>query len=360
MQHQLGLHCTARLRFPGLSPAVRVVARLPDPADLRQSQSGETAADGATVEYDVCELISCSYNSQCPAGQTCAPDGECRDECRADRDCIPGQAVLAAFAPTRARSPRPGARRDARERRRGRHVMRAQLRLRRRGAHLPQRHCEPTVPRRHRLRPADGPGGVCKDYICTCASQPDAGRDAAHDSTIPDVSTHDASTDAPHDVTINDSGLPDGYGKPCDLPSDCPPDLHCGARGVRLRMRCAGIDCPGGGSAASPTTCSTYACRSRRQQASRHLDVARRPRRVQGVCVERPVPERRLVRWPGGLHGGCCVSANDPPCDSHSPCILDTCVAATVTCTHMPVDTTGSTRTATATSHRLRGGRRLQ
>jgi Leucine-rich repeat (LRR) protein len=44
--------------------------------------------------YHVCQLAgekNCSYNSQCPEGQTCAIDQQCRDQCAADRDCVTGQ-----------------------------------------------------------------------------------------------------------------------------------------------------------------------------------------------------------------------------------------------------------------------------
>lgn len=36
----------------------------------------------------------CSYNSQCPGSQVCAIDGECRDQCAADRDCVAEQVCV--------------------------------------------------------------------------------------------------------------------------------------------------------------------------------------------------------------------------------------------------------------------------
>jgi hypothetical protein len=42
----------------------------------------------------VCQLDderACSYSSQCPATQICGPDGQCRDQCEADRDCLGDQ-----------------------------------------------------------------------------------------------------------------------------------------------------------------------------------------------------------------------------------------------------------------------------
>ena len=48
----------------------------------------------AEQPYRVCQLEdeqSCSYNSECPGAQVCAVDGQCRDQCQGDRDCVPGQ-----------------------------------------------------------------------------------------------------------------------------------------------------------------------------------------------------------------------------------------------------------------------------
>jgi hypothetical protein len=46
----------------------------------------------------VCQLEEerdCAYHSECPGSQVCGPDGECRDECLDDRDCVEGQSCLA-------------------------------------------------------------------------------------------------------------------------------------------------------------------------------------------------------------------------------------------------------------------------
>ena len=42
----------------------------------------------------VCQLDSdarCEGDADCPGTQICAIDDRCRDECAADRDCMPGQ-----------------------------------------------------------------------------------------------------------------------------------------------------------------------------------------------------------------------------------------------------------------------------
>ncbi len=48
--------------------------------------------------YNVCQLpgeSTCTNNTQCPLGEVCASDGQCRDECQSQRDCISGQTCTA-------------------------------------------------------------------------------------------------------------------------------------------------------------------------------------------------------------------------------------------------------------------------
>ena len=47
--------------------------------------------------FHVCQLAQeqdCTYNSQCPEGQVCGVDGQCRDQCASDRDCVTGQECV--------------------------------------------------------------------------------------------------------------------------------------------------------------------------------------------------------------------------------------------------------------------------
>ncbi|HEY1532584.1 MAG TPA: hypothetical protein VGF76_01155, partial [Polyangiaceae bacterium] len=47
--------------------------------------------------FHVCQLAQeqdCTYNSQCPEGQVCGVDGQCRDQCASDRDCVSGQECV--------------------------------------------------------------------------------------------------------------------------------------------------------------------------------------------------------------------------------------------------------------------------
>jgi len=44
--------------------------------------------------FRVCQLADerdCAYNSECAGEQVCAIDGQCRDQCQADRDCVTAQ-----------------------------------------------------------------------------------------------------------------------------------------------------------------------------------------------------------------------------------------------------------------------------
>src|SRR5258708_13196219 len=47
--------------------------------------------------FHVCQLVSeraCTLNSSCPEGQVCAVDGQCRDQCHAESDCLSGQRCV--------------------------------------------------------------------------------------------------------------------------------------------------------------------------------------------------------------------------------------------------------------------------
>ena len=49
--------------------------------------------------FRVCQLTEeskCIYTSQCPGSEMCAPDGQCRDACKVDRDCLPGDVCTQA------------------------------------------------------------------------------------------------------------------------------------------------------------------------------------------------------------------------------------------------------------------------
>jgi hypothetical protein len=48
--------------------------------------------------FNVCQLAQervCNYNTDCASSQICATDGNCRDQCVTDRDCVAGQLCTA-------------------------------------------------------------------------------------------------------------------------------------------------------------------------------------------------------------------------------------------------------------------------
>jgi hypothetical protein len=47
--------------------------------------------------FHVCQLpdeTKCAYNSDCPGSQICGANGECRDPCATERDCVKGQLCV--------------------------------------------------------------------------------------------------------------------------------------------------------------------------------------------------------------------------------------------------------------------------
>jgi hypothetical protein len=47
--------------------------------------------------FKVCQLDeerACSTNAECPLGMLCGVDGQCRDQCVTNRDCISGQTCV--------------------------------------------------------------------------------------------------------------------------------------------------------------------------------------------------------------------------------------------------------------------------
>src|SRR4051812_44935989 len=47
--------------------------------------------------FHVCQLVSeraCTYHTDCPEGQVCGIDGQCRDQCQATADCLAEQVCV--------------------------------------------------------------------------------------------------------------------------------------------------------------------------------------------------------------------------------------------------------------------------
>ncbi len=65
--------------------------------DSRDCDDGQRCV-ASDRPFRVCQLDderACTRNSDCPFGMICGIDGECRDQCATDRDCIPGQLCTA-------------------------------------------------------------------------------------------------------------------------------------------------------------------------------------------------------------------------------------------------------------------------
>lgn len=62
----------------------------------RDCPDGQRCVIGVPPTH-VCQLpeeLKCVYNSECVGDQVCAIDGECRDQCKADLDCLPEQLCV--------------------------------------------------------------------------------------------------------------------------------------------------------------------------------------------------------------------------------------------------------------------------
>ena len=78
-------------------PLVCVFAKCHDACATSRDCSPGSRCMASDKPFHVCQLPSetrCSRTSDCPDGQLCAADFQCRDECRVDRDCVSGQTCF--------------------------------------------------------------------------------------------------------------------------------------------------------------------------------------------------------------------------------------------------------------------------
>ncbi len=276
--------------------------------------------EGAT--FDVCQSVDCSVN-QCPTGQTCGADDQCRDACTTAKDCIAGQVCVAGVCADKTDLSDSGALKgtvgdggvglscaynsdcgDA-----GLVCV----------SHVCQVQCHATID----CLPPAGPGGVCHNNVCVLS---DAGKPV--DAT---VDAHDAS----HDVVVP----PDALGKTCNLPSDCPPGLRCGMAGQCTYECVLAEDCPGGG---YDYCCVSHECRLGACALDASTDTSPTDGRSCKACASNDqCQDGKFCDGVEECTEGCCAPALDTPCDSHDPCVLDTCNEATMTCTHTPIPDAG-------------------
>lgn len=78
-------------------PYVCVFERCHEQCRMKRDCDGELRCVGALEEVHVCQLESeakCQTDASCPQGLRCAGDGECRDSCFADEDCVDEQVCV--------------------------------------------------------------------------------------------------------------------------------------------------------------------------------------------------------------------------------------------------------------------------
>lgn len=184
--------------------------------------------------FDVCQLPSeklCTHNSECPLGQLCGVDGQCRDQCQVDRDCVVGQLCVSGTCADPSDLD---------------------------GGKLPVK--------------IDGgasvsPTGQPCDYTSECASPLVCRTGLCVYECLADVDCSGGASCVAHACvgagTVvgpgTDGGIPagapPGYGKACAYNSQCTPPLAC--RGDRCGYECfADVDC------ASGDRCVNHNCRT--------------------------------------------------------------------------------------------------
>jgi len=63
-------------------------------AQIEGAAGAGTGGSGGVDAGSEASSAGCNYNSDCPAGLVCGPQGRCQTECQADRDCSPNQACV--------------------------------------------------------------------------------------------------------------------------------------------------------------------------------------------------------------------------------------------------------------------------
>jgi hypothetical protein len=265
--------------------------------------------------FDVCQLASesrCTYNSQCPVGKMCASNGQCRDQCTTNRDCVMDQlcvtGVCADPVDITATGKLVGTPDDGGS---GATCVRNSD-CGDAGLVCLQGSCQAQCLADIDCLPPAGPGGTCNASVCVL---PNAG-------TTPPVP----------DASIP-PGAPAGYGQTCNLPSDCPLGLKCGNAGQCVYACNADFDCQLSGEG---TCCNGHRCLTGTaclQDAGDGGPAASDA----GICAKSCVSNAGCDDgvYCNGVErclGGCCAPASDTPCNSHSACIAIACTESTKSC----------------------------
>jgi Putative metal-binding motif len=297
----------------------------PEICVLGTGLAGDAGADsGTSQQAGICQSILCVSSSQCPSlsGQVCASDGQCRDQCTATSQCLLMQVcvsgVCADTADLSDGGKLVGSVHD------GAVGTTCVLSSDCGDAGLICRNGTCGVQCRASIDcvPPEGPGGECVKNICTLS----ADGAIAHPK------------DAAFDVA---SDAPPGYGDVCNLPSDCPSGLRCGASGHCTYECDQSEDCAGGPAFAC---CVDHECRggSCLDGSSASTDGPAASDACKACASNDQCQNGIYCDGVEECAAGCCAPALDTPCDSHNPCVLDTCDEATKTCSHTPLVDAGA------------------
>ncbi len=267
---------------------------VPNQTCTRRTCAGEDElVDGELpAADDASTALPCSYNSDCPAGLLCR-DGVCSVECKADVDCAAGQTCSKGRCAGGGAGGSGGSGGSSGASAGGAGGSGGA------GACLYDSDC--------------GAGKRCISGTCRCQCNAD------QDCSGGDVCDGCACVpDAP-------DGAPPGYGTACDVNSDCASSLICGNAGHCVYACSGDADCPLG------NCCSDHRCVT---GGSCIADAAT----PDGGCSSNDQCDDGV--YCNGFErciGGDCQPSLDTPCSSHSACIEDVCSEATHGCSHVAV-----------------------
>jgi Putative metal-binding motif len=320
--------------------------------------------------FHVCQLPEerdCFYNSDCAGDQVCAVDGQCRDQCASDRDCIPGQVCTSATCAEPSE------------------LVNGRLVVRDGGADAPSTgatcgqtsDCESPLVCLNNVcafecmesRDCDiGQECLMPDHVCVQASVGDGGPPDAPDgyggqctyaSDCPeplicrqgacvyeclnalDCSSGQVCVANRCSLDIPD-GAPDGYGNPCNFVTDCPPHLVCGKNGVCVEECKEDYDCltlyTSAYCCSTTGTCVYSGYGQCASEDAGSLDAGPdAPAEAGTACTnDTDCLDTLFCNGYEQCLGGHCVVNPKPPCDDENPCTTDTCDEATKQCTNSP------------------------
>lgn len=317
----------------------------------------------------VCQLDDekeCLYHSQCPSPQFCAIDGECRNQCLDERDCIPGQLCVSSACADPEELDKEG----RLPRKLGDAAVGGQPCSYTSECVVldPAFVCHLGYCRYECLGTPDCPAGAtCVEHECKGGtSGGDAGTDASAEASLPCKYNSDCSSLGPGWVCLANAcipqckgdvdcvpgqkcqsnqcvwvvpdGAPDGYFQQCNLSSDCQAPLICGASGQCVYQCVVASDCVQPGACCVAHQCATgQLCKTFDAGTG---DGGSADGGSGDACPTKGCLDNKTCddgKYCNGLEtckAGCCGPALDTPCNSHSSCIEDYCDEATQACSH--------------------------